>query len=233
MQIADERRNVVHVMSAFEARQWEVQTLFVCGMTARDYPRRHSQNLLFPDSDIARLRGSGIPLRTTTDEDRDEELLFESLKTRATEFLILTVAEQDARGQSVVLSLHFSEAAVTPERARVCRPAPKSERASPGIEGQISEVLLASLAEQHRSISLTALEDLAKCRFRFFAGRTLALKGVPDRPGDRLQAKVTGLIFHEAMEAWLTDRNRNFVELFEKAFDEACRKRNISAGISG
>ena len=55
MQIPDDRRNVVHTMSAFEARQWQVKTLFVCGMTARDYPRRAPENLLFSDDELERL----------------------------------------------------------------------------------------------------------------------------------------------------------------------------------
>ena len=48
----DDRANVVHVMNAFEARQWDVAALFVGGMTDRDFPRQHPQNLLFPDSDV-------------------------------------------------------------------------------------------------------------------------------------------------------------------------------------
>ena len=43
----DDRANVVHVMNVYEARQWDVASLFVCGMTDRDFPRQHAQNLLF------------------------------------------------------------------------------------------------------------------------------------------------------------------------------------------
>jgi ATP-dependent helicase/DNAse subunit B len=230
MQIPDERQNVVHVMSAFEARQWEVRALFVCGLTARDYPRHKPQNLLFPDADMEKLRASGIRLRTSAEEDRDEESLFTALKTRATESLVLTVSARDAGGQTILPSRHFTETEAR-EPYRVCRPAPMHSAAVAGTDGVVvGEALLAGLAEQHRMVSLTALEDLAKCRFRFFAGRSLGLKGVPDRPSERLQARVTGLIFHEAMEDWLTDKTRNFVELFERAFDEACRKRHIPPG---
>lgn len=227
MQIPDDRHNVVHVMSAFEARQWHVRTLFVCGMTARDYPRRASQNLLFPDSDLERLRHAGIPLRTAAEEDRDEEMLFDSLKTRASDFLILTASARDSGGRTVVPSIHLGEQV---EQALDCAPAAHTSSAAPGVSGLIAEPSLAGLAEQHRTISLTALEDLAKCRFRFFAGRSLKLPGVPDRPNERLQARVTGLIFHEAMELWLTDKTRDFAELFESAFDEACCKRHIPPG---
>jgi ATP-dependent helicase/DNAse subunit B len=230
MQVPDNRHNVVHVMSAFEARQWEVRALFVCGMTARDYPRRHSQNLLFPDGEIESLRKAGIPLRTVAEDDRDEESLFGSLKTRATSLLVLTASARDAGGVTIVPSRHFTEANPCPgalvriARHTVLPPVP--------APGQISQSSLAGLAERHLNIRLTALEDLLKCRFRFFAGRSLELKGVPDRPADRMTKSVIGLIVHAAMEVWIADRTQDFVTLFEKAFDEDCHKRHIPPGYN-
>lgn len=229
MQVPDDRRNVVHIMSAFEARQWQVKTLFVCGMTARDYPRRAPENLLFPDNELERLRRTGIPLRTSADENRDEELLFESLKTRASDNLILTVSARDSGGNTLVPSRHFTEAALI-TKAAPCKVEVHTHPAGPGRAGNITESLLPALTAHHQSIALTALEDLAKCRFRFFSGRTLSLKRVPERPEKRLSASATGLIVHEAMEHWLSDRTRDFVALFETTFDEFCRKKNIQPG---
>ncbi len=229
MQIPDRRRNVVHVLSAFEARQWQVQTLFICGMTARDYPRPAVQNLLFSDSDIDRLRSTGIPLRTSAEEERDEEQLFDVLRTRASQNLILTVSTHDAGGKTIVPSRHFSDT-VNRETSRLCAPAARFEPVLTGVEGFISTPLLPGLAEQHHSISVTGLEDLAKCRFRFFSGRSLKLRSVPERPDERLQAREQGSIFHSAMEIWLADRTRDFVELFEQTFDDFCRKHNVPPG---
>ncbi len=228
MQIPDHRQNVVHVMSAFEARQWQVGSLFICGMTARDYPRAAAQNLLFPDADIDRLRAAGIPLRTAADDDRDEETLFEALKTRASQNLILTVSTRDTGGKTVVPSRHFDEAEATAQ-SMVCALQPHVSPALPQA-GHISAPSLSALAGQHLKVSLTALEDLAKCRFRFFAGRSLNLKGVPERPNERISFSALGLIVHEAMENWLSDRTRDFVALFEATFDEFSRKRNFPAG---
>jgi ATP-dependent helicase/DNAse subunit B len=225
MQIPDDRRNVVHILSAFEARQWQVKTLFVCGMTARDYPRRAPENLLFPDSELERLRRTGIPLRTSADEERDEELLFESLKTRASENLILTVCARDSGGNTQVPSRHFTATA----KALPCKVGILT-RVEPGRTGHITEALLPALTAHHQSIALTALEDLAKCRFRFFSGRTLSLKPAPDRPEERLSPSATGLIVHDAMEHWLADRTRDFVAIFETTFDEFCHKKNIQPG---
>ena len=86
------------------------------------------------------------------------------------------------------------------------------------------------MADLHKQISLTALEDLAQCRFRFFARKSLGLKAAPDRPGERLTPRVTGSILHDALERWLADQDRSFVELFELAFDDACRKDRLPAG---
>ncbi len=229
MSMPDDRGNTVHVMSAFEARQWEVSALIVCGMNARDYPRRHPQNLLFSDAEIAPLRGQGIPLRTATDEDRDEEFLFESLKSRAKDNLILTVAARSSGGQSVEPSRFLAEVAAA-ENARQCRPALSHFPAAPGIAGSLSEASLPVLAEQHRTIGITAFERLAKCRFLFFADRTLKLKEAPKRPADRLNPRFIGIVFHSAMEEWLKDKTRNFVDVFEHAFSEGCRKDNIPPG---
>lgn len=231
MQIPDDRRNVVYVMSAFEARQWQVRSLFVCGMTARDYPRAAAQNLLFPDADIDRLRNAGIPLRTSADEDRDEEELFESLRTRASQHLILTVSAHDSGGKTIVPSRNLD--AIHVMQAPACRLAdhPAAATRDEALRfGVITTPVLPGLADQHRTISLTGLEELAKCRFRFFSNRSLKLKSVPDRPDQRLQPRVQGSIFHEAMEAWLTDRTRDFVGLWEKTFDDYCLRYNLPRG---
>ena len=110
----DDRANAVHVMNVYEARQWDVSSLFVCGLTDRDFPRQHSQNLLFPDSDIDRLRASGVLLRQAADYEREERWLFETLRTRAADSLFLSYPEHDASGKSVQRSrlLDFDRQAV-------------------------------------------------------------------------------------------------------------------------
>ncbi|HTA41935.1 MAG TPA: PD-(D/E)XK nuclease family protein [Bryobacteraceae bacterium] len=227
----DDRANAVHVMSVYEARQWDLRSLFVCGMTDRDFPRQHPQNLLFPDSEIDRLHAAGIPVRKAADQDREERWMFDSLKTRATDSLFFTVPERDAAGKSVQRSRLLLDFAGPTERTRLCLPVPRFEPASQGLLGRVdTPVLQTGMADLHRRISLTALEDLSQCRFRFFGMKTLALKGAPDRPGDRLTPRVTGSILHNALERWIADKNRDFVELFETAFDEMCRKERLPAG---
>ncbi len=230
VQLPADRPGVVHVMSVYEARQWNLACLFVCGMTDRDFPRQHPQNLLFPDHDIERLY-SAIPLRTAADEQREEQFLFDSLKTRATASLFLSAPAKDSSGKSVQRSrwlLDFSGSAVP---ARPCIAERRFAGAASGIAGRVnSPELHAALADLHKQISLTALEDLAQCRFRFFARKSLGLKAAPDRPGERLTPRVTGSILHDALERWLADQDRSFLEVFELAFDDACRKDRLPAG---
>jgi RecB family exonuclease len=229
----DDRRDVVHVMSAFEARQWDVSALFVCGMTDRDFPRRNPQNLLFPDSDIEALR---LPIRKASDRDKEEKDLWDVLKTRAQHKLIVTSPQHDAGGRSVQSSRWLSDADVVigdTSNAQLCRATPTVVLESAGLPGRIdSSDLLAALTTQHRQLSITNLEDMMQCRFKFFAGRTLSLKPRPERPQERLSKRVFGLVLHKALEAWLnTRRTSEFIDHFETAFDEMRLEKNLPPGF--
>ncbi len=236
VQLRDDRRDVVHVMHVYEVRQWDVAALFLCGMTDRDFPKKNAQNLIFPDIEIDAIRKAGIPLRKAADLDRDEEALWESLKGRARQALVLSWSEHDSGGRKTESSRFVSEflqnAGIPPERAVLCRPTPAFVLPRPGVAGRIdSGELLAPLAERHREISLTALEDLAQCRFKFFAGRSLSLKRRPERPQERLNLRNYGSILHLALEKWLlNNRQGDFPDFFETAFEEFSRDKHLPPG---
>jgi ATP-dependent helicase/DNAse subunit B len=231
LQPADERMDVVHVMSVYEARQWDISSLFVCGLSDQEFPRRHPRNLLFPAGEFEILRKSGIALRTADDQNRDEDALFESLRTRASEFLFLSCPQHDLSGKGSHLSRYVLDLDLPAESAPVCRPLSLREPQSSGLPGRIeTPELAARMSALHGRISITALEDLSQCRFRFFAGRTLRLKDRPELPGERLDARVTGTILHETLDRWLTDKQRDFVELFDEVFAEFCREYHLPAG---
>ena len=227
----DDRADVVHVMSVYEARQWDLSALFVCGMIDREFPKRHPQNLLFPDAEIEILHRAGIPLRKAADLVDEETALFEALKTRATASLVLTYAKHDTGGRSARPSRFLSPFETPVIAAAACHPALKflPETIAPASRIVASD-LLAGMTTLHKTVSLSGLEHLAQCRFQFFAGRTLALKGAPDEPGERLGPRLTGLILHKALELWLVDKTQPFVELFERTFDDTCRAQHIPAG---
>jgi ATP-dependent helicase/DNAse subunit B len=226
----DERANVVHVMDVYEARQWNVRTLLVCGVTDSNFPRQRVGNLLFPDDDIRRLYDAGVPLRRAEDHDNEERWLFEALSTRASDSLFLTCSGHDASGKSVHRS-RLIDPGLEAEPAMVWRPEPRVSAQGAPLAGRIGALQLhAEMARLHQKLSVTSLEDLAQCRFKFFSGRTLALKSAPERPEERLTARVTGSILHKALERWLANKTRNFVELYEETFDEMCRDEHLPPG---
>jgi ATP-dependent helicase/DNAse subunit B len=187
--------------------------------------------LLFSAGETDLLQREGIKLRTAADQDRDEERLFQALCTRATGSLFLSCPRHNASGKGVAVSRFAAHPGLTAERAPLCRPQPMAEPPEFGVAGRLeSPPLLARMAALHRSLSPTALESLAQCRFKFFAGRTLGLADRPDRPGERLQPRITGTILHDALDRWLTNTERDFVDLFDEVFAESCLKYHLPQG---
>jgi ATP-dependent helicase/DNAse subunit B len=109
LRVADHRRNVVHVLSVFGARQWELRMVFICGLAEQQFPKRHSQDPLFPDAVRQRLVQSGIRIRTAAELEREERFLFEVARTRATGSLTLSFAEADSRGARNIPSQFLTE----------------------------------------------------------------------------------------------------------------------------
>jgi ATP-dependent helicase/DNAse subunit B len=186
---------------------------------------------LFPDSEIDRLRAAGIPLHKASDQEREERWLFDSLRTRATGSLFLCYSRHDATGKSAPYSRWLTEYSQAFEQARSCCSFPRLPPEIPGLAGRIeSPALQGEMARLHQRISMTALEKLAQCRFQFFSGRTLRLEGAPERSAERLNQRVTGSIMHVALERWLADTSRDFVEVFESTFDEVCHTEHLPQG---
>ncbi len=230
VQTPDDRREVVHVMSVYEARQWDVSTLFVCGMTNRDFPKKNPQNLLFPDADLDSIRKSIPGVRKASEQDAEEYALWEALRTRAQDELILTYPQHDTGGKSAQSSAWLQ--GFTAETAPACQSLPSVQPENMGVQGRIEQPeLLSSLAQLHQRISLSSVEDLLQCRFKFFAVRSLILKPRPERPEERMQAKIGGLIMHEALEDWLNHQKQgDFVDFFEKAFEDMCHRKHLLPG---
>ena len=81
LRLDDGRRNVVHVLSAHEARQWVLPVVFVCGMVEKQFPQFHRQDPFFPDAARCRLNAAGIRVRTAAEFEREERALFDSAVT--------------------------------------------------------------------------------------------------------------------------------------------------------
>ena len=59
LRLMNQRRNVVHVLSAYEARQWELPVVFVCGLVEGQFPRYQSPDPFLPERVRRRLKDAG------------------------------------------------------------------------------------------------------------------------------------------------------------------------------
>ena len=190
--VAARSRNVVHVIHAWEARQWELDTVFVCGMVEKDFPAQNARDPFF--SDFA-LRAMGA--RTSQDKDDAERALFDEVCSRARELVVLSYPRVDARGQRNLKSIFLNgmdEEVALP----VVRPSIPAAIAQWQPPSRIhSQDLLDILTERHAKMSVTAIESLLQCPFQFFADKTLRVAELPCRPEDRLDFLVQGNIAHD------------------------------------
>jgi RecB family exonuclease len=160
-------------------------------------------------------------------------LFFKTLTTRARASVVLSWPVRNAAGKTVQSSRYLLDLALPCEEAVPCRPESPLPAPTGVSHGRIESAdLLAALPFQHQKLSPTGLEDLAKCRFRFFAAKTLGLEPAPTRASERLTPRVEGTILHRALELWLKqNRIGPFVPLFEQAFEEAVREFHIPPGF--
>lgn len=228
LRAADSRRNVVHVMTAYEARQWVLPVVFVCGMVEKKFPQSHHADPFFPDAARQRLVAAGIRVRTAADVELEEHALFESAVSRATVLVTLSYPEFTPRGESNLPSL-FLDPRLQAEISHVIRPA-VPHAIAPAPPPAISEpALLLSLRERTNTISVSALESWIECPFRYFGGNLLKLRTAPPRPEDRLDFSMQGQIVHEVLAQW-RDQPQDIAALFEKVFAAYCQSESIPQG---
>ena len=82
LRVPDHRRDVVHVIDAFEARQWSLPIVFVCGLLEKEFPKYQSEDAILPDAMRRRLQSRGVQLRTSVQRQSDERFLFDLAMTR-------------------------------------------------------------------------------------------------------------------------------------------------------
>ncbi len=116
LRVPDARRNVVQVMDAYEARQWELPVVFVCGLIERHFPQYHREDPILGDA--ARRRAA---LDTAADRQAEERFLFKLAVTRATGETILSYPRFDEQGEDTLPSF-FLEAELPAIASRVAVP---------------------------------------------------------------------------------------------------------------
>ena len=232
LRTADQRRNVVNVLSVHEARQWELPVVFVLGLAEGLFPRRHGQNLFVGDSDRLRLRGNGIHLRTTKDQDDEESFLFRIATTRATEKLILSYSRFDEQGRQQLRSFFLEqpqEEDVPARPVRLREPAMPFREQRPG--GFDSPSLQDLVLKKHETFAPTSIETFLQCPFKHFAERTLKLREPPVKPAERLDARMEGTIVHRTIALWSADPSKRIGNVLKEVLREQCEAACVPPGF--
>jgi len=216
LRVPDARRNVVHVMDAYEARQWELPVVFVCGLTERHFPQYHREDPILGDA--ARRRAG---LDTAADRQIEERFLFELATTRATEETILSYPRFDEQGEDTLPSFFLDGGLeVVADRPVVARAKPDVDvRRGSGDPPHF----------EHKTLSATGIESFLQCPFQFFAGKTLRLRQRPHVPRDRLDLLLQGTIIHRALAEW-TRAPLLGSAILDEIFEEECARLRVPEG---
>ncbi|MGE5570336.1 MAG: PD-(D/E)XK nuclease family protein [Rhodospirillales bacterium] len=231
LRVPDGRRNVVHVMDVYEARQWELPVVFVCGLLEKQFPMYHSGDPVFPEDTRVAMNRAGLNVATAAGRRREEEFLFEIAVSRAASELVLSYPETNAKGDPNVPSFFLDKPALDAVKARSVRPAgvPRNAVAAPGAPYLRDAELLDFVRVQHRTLRPTAIETFLACPFHFFLAHTLGLEEPPARPADRLGPALQGLIVHETL-AELQNTGDSLDAVFERVFNEVTASERVPAG---
>lgn len=216
LRVPDPRRNAVHVMDAYEARQWELPMVFVCGLIERHFPQYHREDPILGDA--GRHRAG---LDTAVDRQLEERFLFELAVTRATQRTVLSYPRFDEKGEETLRSFFLEE-----ELPAAARP-PAVPRRRPEVDVRRESGDPPQFV--HKTLSPTAIESFLQCPFQFFARKTLRLKRRPPAPRDRLDVLVQGNIIHHALAAW-TLAPLLGTAILDQIFEEECVRLRIPEG---
>jgi len=229
LRLKDGRRNVVHVLSAHEARQWVLPVVFVCGMVERQFPQFHPQDPFFPDAARCALNAAGIRVRTAAEFEREERALFDSALARARMLATLSYPEFDARGDRLLPSLFLEDIHVPVEDAHAVRPETRHQLRVPTASAIRTTGLLAILKEKTAHVSPSGLETFLQCPFQYFGTRLLRLKTAPPPPEDRLDFSLQGNIVHEVLAQWYA-HPQEIGPLFHNVFERFLEEKHIPDG---
>jgi ATP-dependent helicase/DNAse subunit B len=107
----DRRADVVNVVDAGEARQWEARAVVVAGLRLGEWPAGAREDLFVSDRDRDAVAKGGVRLPSRLDEaQRRERLLFYTAVTRARERLVLTTSLTDEKGDPEIASPFLEDA---------------------------------------------------------------------------------------------------------------------------
>lgn len=230
--VADERRDVVNVLSVHEARQWELPVVFVCGMVEGGFPAELADDLFFPELERRRLAPLGVSLRSRTDRVAGERLLFEIAESRASEELILSYPEGDGARSPLLRSFFLTGDAANDLKAGPVRPQEQPSDGPTPDRGKLSRPAeLEALRAKHVQFSPSRLELFLQCPYAFFANYSLRLRERPGKLEERLDAREGGTIIHATLERWGADQTRPISDVLSEVFAETLEKLHVRRGF--
>lgn len=228
----DERRDVVNVLPVFEARQWELPMVFVCGMVEGQFPQDPSEDLFFSESDRKRMAKAGIALRTREDHVDNERLLFEIAKSRASGELVLSYPEADSMGSPLLRSFFLSGAAESDFKTKPTRPVEEPSQGPTPFPGRLdTPAALAALRGRHLKFSPSGLDRFLQCPFQFFAEKTLKLRERPGSLEERLDAREGGTIVHAVLAEWGKDPLRPIRDILAEVYAATLERLHLRPGF--
>ncbi|MBL8228629.1 MAG: PD-(D/E)XK nuclease family protein, partial [Bryobacterales bacterium] len=227
LEAPDQRRDVVHVIDAYEARQWQLPVVFICGLTERHFPQYHSEHPLLGDTAREELRRTGHILRTSQERQHEERFLFQVGCRTAGEKLFLTYPEANERGDENLRSFLLNNGdASRVERAIAVRPRPAMTKPLRRPVRITSKEILSLLRKGRNALSPTSIETFLQCPYQYFAGHRLRLNAPPQAPRDRLDFLLQGDILHRTLAE--SEGSPLFVEeIFARLFEDSCREHAV------
>jgi len=220
LRIPGNRREAVHILDVFEARQWELPVVFVCGLLERHFPAYHGEDPVLGEA-LRRKLG----LITAEQRNTEERFLFNLATSRATEEVVLSYSRFDEKGDKTLPSFFLEGAAGKPCEGHV-QPQPERTMDAPESGPIQAPALLRDLAKLHRKISPSGVESFLQCPFQFFAAKTLRVKERPPAPRDRLNFLVKGNIVHKALAEWTTMPLLRG-DILNRVFEDECARLRI------
>ena len=215
----DTRRNVVHVMDAYESRQWELDFVFVPGMVEGEFPKVAAPEPMLPDE----VRG-GLGMKTLEERGKEERELFAVVGKRALRETIWSYPRTGEAGKATVASV-FLGGLPGAERAGML-----AMESAPARVSENAGVLGSGNYRGVRTWSATEFESYLQCPFQHFAAQGLRLEPLPALPAERLDVLVVGTAAHKAIERW-TKEGGDLERLAEEELDRAVEKARAARGF--
>ncbi len=222
LRVPDLRRNVVHVMDVYEARQWRLPVVFVCGLLEREFPRYHRQDGLLAD---ATRRRFGLP--TAMERQEEERFLFDLATSRATSRVVLSYPQFNGKGEDNLPSFFLRGVAIEQLDGRRIRPRPLVERAPRRLPIIYDAGLREYLRTKNSVLSPSGVEQFLQCPFQFFAAKSLRLREHPKKPNERLDPLRQGAILHAVLARFIGGNSSPCGELLDEEFARAIHEFNI------